>query len=208
MSTPQANSLVSRSKLDIRLRVLIPAAENNVAGNAFRPGDVLTARNGLTSEIANTDAEGRLVLADALVAACEEAPDLIIDAATLTGAARVALGTDLPAIFTNDDGLALVLDEVGRAHDDAVWRLPLFRPYAKNLKSKIADMKNVYEGGAFGGAITAALYLQRFLSPSDTPWVHMDFMGYTRVGRAGSPEGGEAQGMRALFHLIRRRFSS
>jgi leucyl aminopeptidase len=154
--------LIMALKLRVRLRVLVPAVENNVAGNAFRPLDVITTRKGITVEIGNTDAEGRLVLCDALAEADSENPDMIVDFATLTGAARVALGTELPALFTNNDDLAADLAKAGEAVGDPMWRLPLWRPYRQMLESQVADINNVSEGG-FGGAITAALYLQEFV---------------------------------------------
>lgn len=198
--------MIMASGLPVRLRLLIPAVENAISGDAFRPGDILVARNGLTSEIGNTDAEGRLVLADALVAACEEDPALLVDCATLTGAGRVALGTDVPAVFVNDDKVAAELAAISAAENDLVWRLPLFKAYAKKLDSKIADMKNVAESDAYGGAITAALYLEKFVKQG-TKWIHVDFMAYNTASRPGRPEGGEAMGMRALFSLIKQRFA-
>ncbi len=193
-------SAIMACGLPCRLRVLIPAAENVVAGNAFRPGDVVNTRKGLCVEIGNTDAEGRLVLCDALDLAAEEKPDLIVDFATLTGAARVALGADLPALFSNSNDLAQCL----RAHSvdtqDEVWHLPLHRPYRKLLDSKVADLNNVSSGG-FAGAITAALYLAEFV-PDDLPWAHLDVMAWNASARPGRPEGGEALGLRAVFALI------
>lgn len=196
--------MIMANNLKVHLRVLIPAVENAVGGNAFRPGDILTARNGLTTEIGNTDAEGRLILADALVAACEEPCDLLIDCATLTGAGRVALGTDVPAVFVNDEALAASLQAASEEVDDLVWRLPLFKGYGRMLASKFADMKNVAEGSGYGGAIIAALYLQKFIK--DTKWIHMDHMAYNTASRPGRPEGGEAMGMRALFELIQSKY--
>lgn len=150
--------------LDIDLRVLLPIVENSISGNAFRPGDVLTARNGRTTEIGNTDAEGRLILADALVYASEQEPELIIDMATLTGASRVALGADVPSVFSNDDALSRQIQELSAAVEDQVWPLPLWEGYRKQIKGNIADLKNV-GSGAYGGAITAALYLSEFVGP-------------------------------------------
>ncbi len=197
--------MIMAAKLPVRLRVLIPAVENSVAGNAYRPRDVLPTRKGLTIEVGNTDAEGRIVLADALAAACEEGCDLLIDLATLTGAARVALGTGLPALFCNDDTLADRFVRAATAAADPVWRLPLWQPYREKLDSKVADINNI-SSGSYGGAITAALFLQEFVTPG-TPWIHLDFMAWNEATRPGRPEGGEAQGMRALFELIRRHYT-
>jgi len=196
--------LIMALKLRVRLRVLVPAVENNVAGNAFRPLDVITTRKGITVEIGNTDAEGRLVLCDALVEADSENPDLILDFATLTGAARVALGTDLPALFCNNDKLAADLTKAGDAVEDPMWRLPLWRPYRQLLESKVADINNVSEGG-FGGAITAALYLQEFVKDT-TPWAHFDMMAWNVAGKPGRPAGGEAQALRAVFEMLEKRY--
>ncbi len=196
--------LIMALKLRVRLRVLVPAVENNVAGNAFRPLDVITTRKGITVEIGNTDAEGRLVLCDALVEADSENPDLILDFATLTGAARVALGTDLPALFCNNDKLAADLAKAGDAVEDPMWRLPLWRPYRQLLESKVADINNVSEGG-FGGAITAALYLQEFVKDT-TPWAHFDMMAWNVAGKPGRPAGGEAQALRAVFEMLEKRY--
>lgn len=193
--------------LPVALRVLIPAVENAVSSRAFRPGDVITARNGLTVEIGNTDAEGRLVLADALSYALEDgSPDLLIDMATLTGAARVALGTDLPALFCSDDQLAQDLLDAGQAVADPLWRMPLYKPYANMLESKIADLNNAPDG-PYGGAITAALFLKRFIDAVATPpaWAHIDLMAWTLSAKPGRPEGGEAMGPRALLAAIAAR---
>ena len=198
--------MIMGAKLDVRLRVLVPAVENAVAGNALYPLDVITTRKGITVEIGNTDAEGRLVMCDALAEGDREKPDLLIDVSTLTGAARVALGTDLPAMFSNDDGVAEALLRHGGAVSDPMWRLPLWRPYRRMLDSKVADINNVSEGG-FAGAITAALYLQEFVGDK-TPWVHLDLMGWNNVSRPGRPVGGEAQAMRALYALIADRFGA
>ena len=197
--------LVMGARLPVRLHLLIPAVENAIAGNAFRPGDVLTSRQGLTVEIANTDAEGRLVLADALTKAREAEPTLIIDFATLTGAARVALGPDLPATFANDDELAEAVLASGKASDDAVWRLPLHGGYADMLKSDVADLNNSPDGG-FAGAITAALFLQRFV-PDATPWLHLDTFAWRPVAKPGRPKGGEALGLRAVWAMLQARFA-
>ncbi len=196
--------MIMDAKLDVRLRVLVPAVENAVAGNALRPLDVIRTRKGITVEIGNTDAEGRLVLCDALAEADREKPALLIDCATLTGAARVALGADLPAMFCNDDDLAAELASCATEADDPLWRLPLWRPYRRLLDSKVADINNVSEGG-LAGAITAALYLREFVA-DDTPWIHLDLMAWNVVAKPGRPVGGEAQAMRALFALIERRF--
>ncbi len=197
-------SMVMAAALPVRLRVLIPAVENSVSGNAMRPLDVITMGNGMSVEIGNTDAEGRLVLADALNAACQESPDLLIDMATLTGAARVALGTELPALFTNDDNLAAQLERHCEAENDPLWRLPLWQPYAKMIEGKVADLNNAAEGG-FAGAITAALFLEAFVTEG-TCWAHIDLMAWNPTPKAGRPEGGEAMSMRALFALIAERF--
>jgi len=197
-------AMVMAAALPVRLRVLIPAVENAVAGNAYRPGDVLQTRKGLTVEIGNTDAEGRIVLCDALAEADDEKPDLIIDIATLTGAARVALGPDLPAFFTGDDQIAAALLQAGQEQDDPSWRLPLFAPYGARLKSKVADYNNVSDG-PFAGAITAALFLQAFVSDPGR-WLHIDSYGWNDVDRPGRPAGGEGLAMRALFAMLADRF--
>jgi leucyl aminopeptidase len=191
-----------RAKLPMRLRVLIPAAENAIAGNAFRPGDVLPSRNGMTVEIGNTDAEGRLVLADAISLADEEAPDYLITIATLTGAARVALGPDLPPLYSNDEDLAAGLVAAGRAVGDPLWRMPLWAPYDALLKSGIADVNHVAEGG-FAGSIIAALFLQRFVRDAKR-FAHLDIFGWVPRDQPGRPKGGEPQAARALFHFFRR----
>ncbi len=193
--------MIMDARLKLRLRVLIPAVENAVSGTAFRPGDVFRSRAGLTVEIGNTDAEGRLVLADALALADAEAPDLLIDMATLTGAARVALGPDLPAFFTTDDDFAARLARHAETERDPVWRLPLWRPYEKLLDSRIADINNAAES-PFAGSITAALFLARFVAKAKT-YAHFDVYAWTPVPKPGRPFGGEAQGIRALFALIR-----
>ncbi len=197
-----AHMIMSR-KLKVRLRVLIPAVENSIAGDSFRPRDIYTSRKGITVEIGNTDAEGRLVLADALTLADEDASELIADFATLTGAARVALGPDLPAFFTDDDGLANELTAAGIAENDPVWRLPLWRPYESMLESKVADTNNV--GGGQGGAITAALFMRRFVSAKS--WLHFDLFAWTPSAKPGRPEGGECQTARALYALLAGRYS-
>jgi len=199
-------SLIMAEKLPLQLRVLVPAVENAVSGNAFRPLDVLQTRKGLTVEVGNTDAEGRLILCDALAEADSEKPDLLIDFATLTGAARVALGPELPAMFCNDDKLAGVLLRHGAAEGDPLWRLPLHKPYGQGLDSKVADLNNI-SGSPYAGAIVAALFLERFVSPG-TRWAHFDIMAWNVASRPGRPEGGEAMGLRAVYaaiaELIRR----
>ena len=196
--------LIMQARLPVRLHLLIPAVENAISGDAFRPGDVLHSRAGLSVEIANTDAEGRLVLADALTKAVEAQPTLIIDFATLTGAARVALGPDLPAVFANDDALADALDHASCAAADPLWRLPLHAGYNEMLKSDIADLNNAPDGG-FAGAITAALFLARFV-PASLPWLHLDTYSWNATARAGRPKGGDALGLRAVWALLRMRF--
>jgi leucyl aminopeptidase len=199
-----ANAIMA-SGMRVRLRVLIPAVENAIAGNAVRPLDVIRARSGKTIEIGNTDAEGRVILADALAEASGEKPDLLIDFATLTGAARVALGADLPALFCNDDGLADDLLKAGLRVQDPMWRLPLWPGYRKMIEAKTADITNAPEGG-FAGAITAALFLQEFVGPN-IPWAHVDMIAWNQSNRPGRPEGGEAQTVRACFETIKARFS-
>lgn len=198
--------MIMSAGLPVRLRLLVPAVENAVAGNAYRPGDVLASRKGLTIEIENTDAEGRVILCDALTEAGAEAPDLIIDFATLTGAARVALGTDLPAMFCNRDQLAGDLAASAREVHDPLWRLPLHRPYRELIDSPIADIANS-GSGPHGGAITAALFLQDFV-PQTIPWVHFDIMAWNLRSRPGRPEGGEAMGLRAVFDYLRNRYAN
>ena len=189
----------------VRLRVLIPAVENAVGGRAFRPGDVLRSRKGLTVEIGNTDAEGRLVLADALAEADGERPDLLIDAATLTGAARVALGPELAALFTPDDELARELLEAGERTAEPLWRLPLHAPYRRYLDSRVADINNAGQKN-FAGAITAALFLKEFVVETRA-WAHLDIFGWNDESRPGRPRGGEATALRPLLALIERRFA-
>lgn len=198
-------AMIMGSGARIRLRVLIPAVENSIAGNAFRPGDVLHSRKGLTVEIGNTDAEGRLVLADAMALADEEKPQLLIDMATLTGAARIALGPDVPPFYTDDDTLADELQTASQTLADPMWRLPLWRPYGKGLNSKIADINNVTSGG-FAGSITAALFLSRFVEKSSA-WVHFDIYGWNPVAKPHAPVGGEAQCIRAIYDVIKDRYS-
>jgi len=197
-----AHMIMARG-LKLRLRVLIPAVENAIAGASFRPRDIYTSRKGITVEIGNTDAEGRLILADALALADEDKPALIADFATLTGAARVALGPDMPAFFTDDDRLADELMRAAKAENDPLWRLPLWRPYEAMLESKIADINNV--GGGQGGAITAALFMRRFVTAQS--WVHFDLFAWTPSAKSGRPEGGECQVARALYALLAERYA-
>lgn len=199
-----AADMVMGARLRLRLRLLIPAVENAVSGNAFRPGDVLPSRAGLSVEIGNTDAEGRLILADALALADADSPDLILDFSTLTGAARVALGPDLPAFFTEDDALAEAVAQAGRAAIDPVWRMPLHAPYASLLDSKVADLNNV-SGGPFAGAITAALFLRRF-APNTKAHGHFDLYGWNPSTKPGRPEGGEVQTARLTYTLLKTRY--
>ena len=196
-----AHMIMARG-LKLRLRVLIPAVENSIAGGSFRPRDIYTSRKGISVEIGNTDAEGRLVLADALALADEDKPELIVDFATLTGAARVALGPDLPAFFTDDDALAAELMRHGATENDPLWRLPLWRPYEAMLESKVADINNV--GGSQGGAITAALFMRRFVTAKS--WLHVDLFAWTAAAKAGRPEGGELQAARALYAMLAARY--
>jgi leucyl aminopeptidase len=191
-------TMVMAHRLPVRLRVLIPAVENSVSGDSFRPMDVFRSRKGLTVEIGNTDAEGRLVLCDAIAAAGK--PDLLVDFATLTGAARVALGTDLPVLFSNDDATADRLLSHGKSVGDPLWRLPLHRGYKAQLKSAVADLNNISES-PYGGAITAALFLEEFVERG-VKWCHIDVMSYNQASRPGRPAGGEAMSMRAVFELI------
>ncbi|MCG6122713.1 MAG: leucyl aminopeptidase family protein [Microvirga sp.] len=199
-----AAAMVMGSRLDLRLRVLIPAVENSISGDSFRPGDVLPSRKGITVEIGNTDAEGRLILADALALADEEAPELIVDFATLTGAARVALGPDLPPFMTDDEALAADIARLSAAVADPVWRLPLWRPYAQMLKSEIADVNHI-SGGSFAGAITAALFLRRFVEKAGA-YVHFDVFGWTPAAKPGRPKGGEVQAARLVHALLAERY--
>ena len=196
--------LVIQANLRVRLHLIIPAAENAIAGNAMRPGDIIGTRAGKTVEITNTDAEGRLVLCDAIALAAEKNPMLIIDFATLTGAARVALGPQLPALFANDDALASELVAAGAQVGDPVWRLPLWAPYHDMLKSSLADMVNSADGG-FAGAITAALFLEKFV-PTGVPWAHFDTFAWNNASRPGRPKGGEALALRASWAMLRSRF--
>lgn len=196
--------MIMDASLKIRLRVLIPAVENSVAGNAFRPLDIFPSRKGITVEIGNTDAEGRLVLADALALADEDNPDLLIDLGTLTGAARVALGPDLPPFYTNDEQLASDVARHARAENDPLWRLPLWPAYDSWLDSKVADINNAPSGG-FAGSITCALFLQRFVRTA-TNWLHVDIYGWTPSAKPARPEGGECQAARAIYKLLSERY--
>ena len=196
--------LVMGAGLKVRLHLLVPAVENAIAGNAFRPGDVLRSRQGLTVEITNTDAEGRLILGDALTRASEEKPDLVVDFATLTGAARVALGPDLPAMMTRRDETAEALAAAGKAHDDEVWRLPLPDSYREWLKSDIADLNNSPANG-FAGASVAGLFLDRFVGEG-IDWAHFDTFAWRPAAKPGRPKGGAALGLRAAWHMLQARY--
>lgn len=196
-------SMIMDAKLPVRLRVLIPAVENSISSNAFRPGDILPSRKGISVEIGNTDAEGRLILADALALADEESPDLLVDFATLTGAARVALGPELPPFYTDDDTLAAHIARHGTAVNDPVWRMPLWAPYQSQLDSKFADMNNT--GGPMGGSITAALFLRRFVSAAKAH-VHFDIFAWNSSTKPARPEGGEVQAARAMYALLKERY--
>jgi leucyl aminopeptidase len=196
--------LVMQHALKVRLHLLVPAVENAISGNAFRPGDVLRSRAGITVEIGNTDAEGRLILGDALARAGEEKPDLVIDFATLTGAARVALGPDLPALMARNDATAQELFEAGQVADDPVWRLPLHEGYREYLKSDVADINNSHTNG-FAGASVAGLFLDRFV-PEGIDWVHFDTFAWRPAAKPGRPKGGDALGLRAAWGLLRGRY--
>ncbi len=195
---------IMEQQLPIHLHVLIPAVENAVGPDAFRPGDIITMRNGLTVEIDNTDAEGRLVLADALVKACEEKPELVIDFSTLTGAARIAVGTEISALFCNDDAIANEITHLSIAQRDPVWRMPLFAEYEDMLNSSIADLVNC-STSSYAGAITAGLFLQRFIS-NDVTWLHFDLMGWNVGSKPGKPEGGEAMSLRVMAEILAKRY--
>ncbi len=197
--------MIMAAKLPVRLAVLTPVVENAISGDAMRPGDVLASRKGLSIEVGNTDAEGRLILADALTRACELEPALTIDLATLTGAARVALGPQLPPYFTDDEDLAADIERAARAEHDPLWRLPLWKGYVDALDSDVAEIKNDPDGWAQAGSVTAALFLQRF-APAG-PWVHLDIFAWNPRTRPGFPAGGEAQAIRGLYRMIRERFS-
>jgi leucyl aminopeptidase len=196
--------MVMDAKLKLRLRVLIPAVENAVAGNAFRPLDIFPSRKGLSVEIGNTDAEGRLILADALAYADEEAPDLLIDMGTLTGAARVALGPDLPPFYTDDEALAVDVARCAREENDPLWRMPLWPPYDAWLDSKVANLNNA-PSGTFAGSITCALFLKRFVEHARS-WLHLDIFAWTPQAKPGRPEGGECQAARAVYRLLSERY--
>jgi leucyl aminopeptidase len=196
--------LVMDARLPVRLRLIVPAVENSVAGDAYRPGDVLATRAGQSVEVTNTDAEGRLVLADALALACEERPDLLVDLATLTGAARVALGPELPALYASDDALAAELAAHGRAAGDPLWPMPRWTPDEDALSSKVAAVANASSSG-FAGSVTAALFLRRFVA-EPTPWLHVDLYAWNGKERPGRPVGGEAQALRALYALLAARY--
>jgi len=196
--------LVIQARLPVRLMVLIPAVENAVSGNAYRPGDVIATRKGLSVEIGNTDAEGRVVLADALTYACEFEPDLVIDFATLTGAARIALGTDLPPVFSNDVSIAEEITAAGELEEDPMWVMPLYQPYKALLKSPIADLNNM-ASTPYGGCITAALFMECFVT-AETDWVHIDTWAWNQGSRPGRPAGGEAIGLRATFRYLKKRY--
>ncbi|KZN44113.1 leucyl aminopeptidase family protein [Pseudoalteromonas luteoviolacea] len=199
--------MIMAANLPVRLRVLVPAVENAVSKNAFRPGDVIKTRKGITVEIDNTDAEGRLVLCDALAEAQSEAPELLIDFATLTGACRIALGTELPGFYSTDQAIANEIIEQGLAHQDPVWQLPLFDQYKGLFKSDIADISNC-GSTPFGGSITAALYLKEFVEPQTTPWLHFDVMAWNVRHLPGRPVGGEGLGLRATLAYLQKRFGN
>jgi leucyl aminopeptidase len=195
--------LIMRTKLPVRLQMLIPAVENAIAGNAYRPGEIVPTRAGLQIEIGNTDAEGRVILADALALAAEAKPELIIDFATLTGAARVALGPELPATFANSDEWFQKLNSAAANVQDPIWRMPLWQPYHDMIKSNIGDIINT--GGPQAGAVTAALFLERFI-PKGQDWIHIDTFSWNPKSRPGRPEGGEAQSLRAAFEMLKTAF--
>lgn len=195
---------IMKTKVPVQLRVLVPAVENSVSGNAFRPLDVLQTRAGITVENGNTDAEGRLILCDALAEAVSENPDLLLDAATLTGAARVALGTDVPALFCNNDEVAEGILACSNEARDIMWRMPLHKPYKQMIKSKVADIGSCSEGG-YAGAITAALFLEEFVKDASA-WVHIDTMGYNLSSKPGRPEGGEALALRGLYTYLSKNY--
>ena len=197
--------LVMARKLPLRITLLVPAVENAIGPDAFRPGEVIATRTGVSVEIDNTDAEGRVILGDALAYAGEQSPDLVLDFATLTGAARIALGPDLPALFSNDDALAQAWLDAGTQARDPLWRMPLWRPYLRYLTSKVADLANA--GSKMAGSVTAALYLERFV-PKDMPWAHLDTYAWNDSDRPGRPAGGEALGLRAAYGMLKRRASA
>jgi leucyl aminopeptidase len=196
--------LIASERLPVRLHLLIPAVENAVSGGAIRPGDIVRSRKGLNVEIDNTDAEGRLILADALARAAEDEPELIVDFATLAGAARVALGPDLPALFVSDDELAGDIEDSARKAEDPVWRMPLWDAYDEMLKSDIADLAN-HSGSPMAGAIVAAMFMKRFV-PDEMPWAHLDTFAWREKAKPGRPKGGEALGLRAVFAALQKRY--
>jgi leucyl aminopeptidase len=197
--------LIMAAKLPVHLHMLVPAVENAVSGNAYRPGEVVATRAGHTIEIGNTDAEGRVILADALAFAAEHKPEIIIDFATLTGAARVALGPELPAVFSNRDDWFSKLEAAGKVAQDPLWRLPLWQNYNALIDSNIADLNNT--GGPQAGAITAALFLEHFV-PKEQAWIHIDQFSWNPRARPGRPEGGEAQTLRAVFGMLAAEYAS
>lgn len=197
--------LIMARGLSVNLRVLVPIVENSVSGHALRPSDIIHSRSGKTIEIGNTDAEGRVILADALHEAAQDKPDWILDFATLTGARNVALGTDVPVLFSNDDSLAASLFLAAQEVQDPLWRLPLWQPYWRSMKSRVADMNNAGSAGSNGGAITAALFLEQFV-PKGQPWAHIDFNAYNPSAQPGRPEGGEAMALRACFAAIEKKY--
>ena len=196
--------LIAAARLPVRLHLLIPAVENAVSGNAYRPGDIVKSRQGLFVEIDNTDAEGRLILADALARAAEDKPELMIDFATLTGAARIALGPDLPALFANRDDLLVSLEAAAKEVEDPLWRMPLWDGYDDMLKSDVADLANA-TGSTMAGCITAALFLRRFV-PETIAWAHLDTFAWRPKGKPGRPKGGDALGLRAAFAMLSQRY--
>jgi leucyl aminopeptidase len=197
--------LVMENQLPVRLKLLISAVENSVSGNAYRPGDIIPTRKGLSVEIGNTDAEGRVILSDALALACESSPDLVIDFATLTGAARIALGADLMPVFSNRDEVAEQIRQAGEEVEDPMWVMPLFQPYRKLIESPIADINNSGTS-SYGGCITAALFLEHFVDP-ETPWVHIDTFAWNQSNRPGRPQGGEALSLRAVYRYLQSRYA-
>ena len=197
-------AMIMGARLKVRLRLIVGAVENSISGDAFRPGDVYPSRKGLTVEIGNTDAEGRLVLADALALGDEEAPEIMVDAATLTGAARVALGPDLPPLYTDDEAFATDLLRHATAEHDPLWRMPLWNPYNELLSSKIADVNHI-SSGPFAGSITAALFLRRFVEKAKT-FAHFDIFAWAPSAKPGRPEGGEVQASRALMALLAEKY--
>jgi leucyl aminopeptidase len=198
--------MVMAAKLPVRLTILLPVVENAIAGDAMRPGDVLASRKGLSIEVGNTDAEGRLILADALARAGELAPDLTLDLATLTGAARAALGPELPPFYTDDDALAAAIAAAAVQADDPLWRMPLWAPYDSAIDSDIADVRNDGDPWAQAGSVTAALFLKRF-APTSGSWAHFDIFAWSGRVRPGWPAGAEAQAIRALYRVLKQRYA-